>query len=270
MLSISVITPSYQQGVFIERTIESVLNQKNIKEYFVMDGGSTDNTVEILRKYDKIHGNLHWISEKDNGQAHAVNKGLKRATGDIIGWLNSDDIYYPEAFSTVLAFFEAHPEIDIIYGDANHIDAQDNIMEAYPTESWDVERLKSTCFICQPAVFFRRTLMEQYGLLDEKLQYCMDYEYWLRLALADVKMAHLPFVLAGSRLHSDTKTLSQSIAANKETNDMLKQKLHHVPETWIRHYAHVCVHNGHVSKKPSLYQWCKGALITYYAFWRWR
>ncbi len=158
-MKVTIITPSYNQGKYLERTILSVLEQKigNL-EYLVMDGGSTDNSVEILKKYEEF---LTWKSERDKGQTDAVNKGLRLASGDIIGWLNSDDIYYEDAVKKVLKVFEENPEINVVYGNANHIREDDSVIEPYYTEDFNYERLKEICFICQPSVFFRKKISEQ-------------------------------------------------------------------------------------------------------------
>ena len=233
---ISVITPSYNQGRFIERTIQSVLSQDVPGvEYFIVDGGSLDETVQILKKYD---GRLRWVSEKDSVQPEARSNTLAATSGEIIGWLNSDDIYYPGALSAVLSFFDKHPHVDVVYGNANHIDENDGVIEPYYTEDWDYERLKDICFICQPSVFFRRRIVEKAGLLDDKLQYCMDYEYWLRLGrLRD--FVRLDRTLAGSRMYDDNKTLGARVAVHKEINDMFKERFGHVPDKWIFAFAHV-------------------------------
>jgi glycosyltransferase involved in cell wall biosynthesis len=235
-LAIAVATPSYNQGSFIQRTIESVHSQDVPHlDYLVVDGGSTDESVSILQSY----GNrLRWVSEKDRGQTHAINKGIQRTTGDVFGWLNSDDVYYPGALRTVVDYFTAHPECDLVYGNAHHIDEHDNLLEPYPTEPWSLARLLQTCFLCQPAVFFRRRVIEKHGCLNERLQYCMDYEYWLRLAQRGVNVAHLPEYLAGSRLHAATKTLGSRVKVHREINNMFRQCVGHVPERWLYNYAH--------------------------------
>lgn len=237
-LSISIITPSLNQGRFIERTIKSVLSQKiEDLEYLVCDGGSTDGTIDILRRYKD---RLSWVSEKDNGQADAVNKGLTKAKGDIIGWLNSDDIYYADALSTVLSFFEDNPHVNVVYGDADHIDEDDNFIESYYTEDWNYERLKEICFLCQPAVFFRRRLIKSMGMLNVNLNYCMDYEYWLRLG-AKTGFVRLDKKLAGSRMYQDNKTLGNRVAVHREINDMLFKSSGKVPVRWASAFAKIYI-----------------------------
>lgn len=233
-MKFSIITPSFNQGKFIERTIQSVLQQEGDIEYIVIDGGSTDETLSILKSYAS---NLHYISEKDHGQAHAVNKGLQISSGDVIGWLNSDDIYYSDTLKKIADFFARHPDIDVVYGGAYHIDANDQILETYPTRPWDLNYLMQECYLSQPAVFWRRSLISTVGLLDEQLHFCMDYEYWLRLGLKGARFVYLTEILAGSRLYPQTKTMSSPLKATEETLKMLKRKLGYVPQRWVINYA---------------------------------
>jgi glycosyltransferase involved in cell wall biosynthesis len=238
-VKLSIITPSYNQGRFIERTLQSALSQNVAhSEYVVFDGGSTDGTLEILKRYgDRVR----WVSRKDRGQADAVNQGIRATSGEIIGWINSDDVYRPGAIEAALAFLSANPSVDVVYGDAFHIREDDTIIEPYPTEDWDFDRFKSACFICQPAAFFRRSVTLRFGLLDESLQYCMDYEYWLRLAAGGARFARLRQPLAGSRLHPETKTLGSRNRVVLEINDMMRRTLGRVPDRWLINYAYAVV-----------------------------
>lgn len=234
--SLCVVTPSFNQGRFIGRTVDAVLSQGiEDLDYVVMDGGSTDETVTILDGYGS---RLRYVSEPDGGQAQAVNKGVAATSGEIIAWINSDDVYYPGALGAVREFFAARPEVDVVYGLAEHIDVEDRFIEAYPTEPFDIERLREVCFICQPAAFFRRRAVERFGPLDEGRRYCMDYELWLRWAKAGAVFAHLPRRLAGSRFYAQTKTLGATVAVHEEICAMMVDLFGRAPERWIFNLAH--------------------------------
>jgi glycosyltransferase involved in cell wall biosynthesis len=238
-MKFSVITPSFNQGRFIGRTLASVVQQSGAQiEHMVVDGGSTDETVEVLGRFD---AGVRWVSERDRGQTDAINKGIRATSGDVIGWLNSDDIYYDGAIAAAAAFLANRPDVDVVYGLADHIGADDEYLEDYPSEPWRLERLKETCFICQPTIFFRRRVVEQFGMLDERLHYCMDYEYWIRLGRAGVRFALIGQKLAGSRMYGENKTLGARTKVHAEINDMMKRAFGKVPERWLTNYAHALV-----------------------------
>ncbi|MBE9111570.1 glycosyltransferase [Nodosilinea sp. LEGE 07298] len=237
----SVVTPSYQQGRFIERTINSVLDQDISLEFIVVDGGSQDNTLDVLKKYE---GQLSWISEPDDGQADAINKGIKKSSGEVIAWINSDDIYYPGTLKKVQAIFANHSDVQVVYGNADWIGENDEALKSFPTESWSYARLKESCYCCQPAVFFRRSLVDRYGNLDSSLQYCMDYELWLRFGQY-TDFYFLPEKLAGSRLYALNKTVGQTFAVHSEINRMLEAKFGVIPANWLLGYALVNVEKTH-------------------------
>ncbi|MCU1244401.1 MAG: putative glycosyltransferase [Acidobacteria bacterium] len=268
---VSVITPSFQQGPFIERTLESVRlqNQGDLAgriEHIVMDGGSTDGTVEILERW---RHRITFRSGPDGGQTAAINAGLAMAGGEILAYLNSDDVYYAGAVAAAVEVFAGDPSIDVVYGDGHHIDADDRVIGAYPTEGWALERLKKTCFLCQPAVFFRRGVLEHFGPFDASLGYCMDYEYWLRLGLGGARFAHLPMTLAGSRLHRDTKTGLRQVEVHAEINGMLKGRLGVVPDTWLWSYAHALLDRRGIRPGASPAYFPCAALLTIGAALQW-
>lgn len=210
---VSIITPSYNQGEFLEATIQSVLTQDypNI-EYIVMDGGSTDNSVAIIQKYaDRI---THWESGRDGGQANAVNKGLLRATGSLLGWINSDDIYLPGAISRIVQTFQATPEVDVVYGQVNRMDHTGKVVPTPVLPKDTIAISKATIInenlVNQPGSFWRRSIMEKVGLLTESLHYAMDHEYWIRLILAGARFERVPGApLVNFRLSAHSKTVSQ-------------------------------------------------------------
>lgn len=188
-MKISVITPSFNQVGFIRQTIESVLSQGlgDKLEYIVVDGGSTDGTLDILREYE---GRLKWVSGPDRGQADAVNKGISMATGDIIGWLNSDDLYEDGALEKVLQAFGQDPGCSWLYGKCRIIDRDGREIMKWITRyknrslrRFSLERLMRENFVSQPAVFFRKELFEKVGPLDLTLNYALDYDLWLRFGL---------------------------------------------------------------------------------------
>jgi len=264
---ISIITPSLNQGQYIEKTIKSVLLQDvNGLEYLVIDGGSTDETISVLKRYED---QLFWVSEKDDGHSDAINKGILRSSAPIIGWLNSDDIYYPGALNSILDYFDAHPDVEVIYGDANHINEDDEIIEKYPTEEWNWERLLETCYISQPATFLRRDVIDQHGLLDVGLRYSMDYEYWLRLGKAGVKFAHISQVLAATRLHDTAFTISSRIACHGAVNDIMNAHFGRTPDTWIFNYAHAVADQKGFRRANRLRFALVVSLASYYAAMRW-
>lgn len=263
---ISIVTPSFNQGRFVERTLKSVLSQ-NVPtlEYIVMDGGSTDETVSILKKYD---AELVWVSEKDQGPSDAINRGIQRTSAPIIGWLNSDDIYYPDALNAVIEYFMSHPEVEVVYGDACHIDENDVVLEQYPTENWDWERLTNVCFISQPATFLRREVFLRHGALDICLRN-MDYEYWLRLGKNGVRFAHLPKLLAATRLHPAAFTVMARVAGHQSINDITRRHLGRTPDRWLFNYAHAVVESQGFSRAHRLRFVIAVSLTSYYAALRW-
>lgn len=221
---ITIITPSYNQGHFIEQTILSVINQNypNL-EYIIIDGGSTDNTLDIIKKYEKYIA--YWMSEKDNGQSDAINKGLQHATGDIINWLNSDDYYEKNTLEIVAKAFE-NPNVNVLcaksrifYDEGNKTSHFTNGTDVYKD---NLAKTIGQARIDQPETFFRATAIQKMGLLNTKFHYVMDKEWWIRyLFLFGLEnILQIDDILVNFRLHGNSKTVSQQKAFQIETNSL--------------------------------------------------
>ena len=233
---VSIITPSYNQGRFIRRTIESVLNQSypNI-EYIVIDGASTDDTRQILESYD---GRFQWLSEPDHGQTNAINKGFARARGEIRAFLNSDDVLDPDAVAQVVEYFADNTACDMVYGNAHYIDTEDRITGTYTTAPYSFERLMFDCCVCQPATFWRAAIAQRVGPFDESLNFVMDYDYWLRIDRAGGVIQHVPVVLASSRLYPETKTLSSRDRIYQEIFSICMRHGGYISRNYLTGYWH--------------------------------
>jgi glycosyltransferase involved in cell wall biosynthesis len=203
---VSVVTPSYNQAHFLEETILSVLNQDypNL-EYIIIDGGSTDGSVDIIRTYqDRL---AYWVSEPDDGQADAINKGWRRCQGEVLAWLNSDDTYLPGAVRTVARFLQRHPQADMVYGYVNTIDESGKVIWTIePSTDFDLNGfVHSYFYVPQQTVFFRKCVLDKVGMLDTSLHYCMDPDLWTRIAL-NFTVQGIPALIANFRTHSGSKT----------------------------------------------------------------
>jgi len=204
---VTIVTPSYNQAAYLEETIQSVLNQdyKNV-QYIIVDGASTDGSVDLIKRYE--NGIIKWISESDRGQTDAINKGFSLAKGEIIGWLNSDDTLLPHAVSEAVRFLIDNPAVGLIYGDANYIDGNSEVIGKFPAAQTTLKRLRrGYVHIPQQASFFRKSLWDQVGPLDPSFFFAMDYDLWVRLAsVSEIKYIHR--LWANFRLHADAKTIS--------------------------------------------------------------
>ena len=217
---ITVVTPSFNQGAFLEQTIQSVLNQNypNL-EYMVVDGASTDQSVDIIRRYaDRL---TYWVSEPDKGQTEAINKGLARATGDILAYVNSDDLYEPGSLAHVAELFTVNPAVDVIYGGCQFIDEQGHPLSKNEVPSFDLESLLLGNFIAQPATFWTRSVWERVGRFDESLHYVMDYDYWLRCASLNLSFMSTTKTLARMRHHAGAKTFRVEVGFWREAADVV-------------------------------------------------
>jgi glycosyltransferase involved in cell wall biosynthesis len=217
---VSIITPSYNQAEFLEQTIQSVLLQDYAPiEYIVIDGSSSDGSLEIIHRYaDRL---AWWLSEPDRGQAEAINKGFQRARGEIVAWINSDDIYLPGAIAGAVAALEANPALGMVYSDAITIDSHGRPLNRLTFGDWGLAELAAFRIICQPTVFMRRTALEQAGFLEPTYHFMLDHHLWLRLArMAPIQ--HISQTWAAARNHPGAKNVKQASGFCLETQRVLE------------------------------------------------
>jgi glycosyltransferase involved in cell wall biosynthesis len=210
---VTIITPSFNQARFLEATIKSVLSQNYPRiEYMIVDGGSTDGSVDVIKKYEgkaEVTSPLlaWWVSEKDRGQTDAINKGFTRAKGEILAWINSDDTYEPGAVSAAVRYLQEHPEVGMVYGDCNFINEEGRVIGKFGSAQTNYRLLRQGyAHIPQQTMFFRADLWKQVGPLDPSFYFAMDYDLWTRIA-ARTEIKYVPQTWANFRLHSSGKTI---------------------------------------------------------------
>lgn len=213
-------TPSYNQATFLEQTLRSVLEQDYARiEYLVVDGASTDGSVEIIEKY--VNRLSWWVSETDNGQGEAINKGLARAKGEIVAWLNSDDYYLPDAIASAVKIFEQNPDVVLVYGDMLAVDQNGKTTNVLKYRQLSLEDLLCFQIIGQPAVFFRREAYEAVGGLDTTFHFLLDHHFWIRIAQQG-KILHVPQVWAAARYHPQAKNRLKAAEFGREAFRILE------------------------------------------------
>jgi glycosyltransferase involved in cell wall biosynthesis len=217
---ISIVTPSYNQAPFLEETIQSVFSQGYPDlEYIVMDGGSTDGSVDIIRRYEKQIA--YWQSEPDEGQSDALRRGFTQSSGDILGWLNSDDTLEPGVLGLVGEYFSSRPDVDIVYGNLNLVDTDGKrLYTAYPVLDLRI-LIYENRFVPQQAMFWRRTLYDRVGGINPELRFAMDYELVVKFLLAGARVVKIPRVLARYRFHQDAKSSTIRDVMESEIEEVL-------------------------------------------------
>ena len=230
---VSIITPSFNQAAFLPATLHSILSQDYQRlELIVMDGGSTDGSVAILEQ--QTDPRLIWVSEPDRGQSHAINKGLARARGEFLTYLNSDDLLLPHTVAFIVDYFEQHPRVDLITGDCQYMTNAGHPVRVAEGRAFSLQNtLAWQGYVLQPGAFWRRRVTERIGGFDESLHYTMDLDYWLRAAIAGFELRYVPGIRASFRLHEESKTVSQSPGFWRDRRHMLEKlyALPNLPET---------------------------------------
>ncbi len=214
MTLVSIVTPSYNQAAYLEETIRSVLEQSHRElEYMVVDGGSNDGSVDIIKRYA---GRLAWwVSEKDSGQAEAINKGMKRARGEIVAWLNSDDTYLPGAVGSAVQAFASHPDAVMVYADMRAVNGEGETINILRYRQLSLEDLLCFQIIGQPAVFMRRSAFESSGGLDPAYHFMLDHQLWIKLAQRG-PIVHVDGLWAQARYHPQAKNRAQATGFARE------------------------------------------------------
>jgi glycosyltransferase involved in cell wall biosynthesis len=217
---VSIITPSFNQAEFLEETLLSVLNQDygNV-EYLVVDGASTDGSAAIIEKYAERLS--WWVSEPDGGQAEAINKGMQRAKGEIVAWLNSDDIYYPDAIAQAVNALNSNPDASMVYGNLDSIRRDGSRFNTIRYQPYSLDELLSFRMLGQPSVFMRRNMLKQVGLLDQEYQFLLDHHLWIRLAKQG-NLVHVNETWAAARHHSGAKNRAKAAGFGEEARRILK------------------------------------------------
>jgi len=220
MPRVSIITPSYNQAKYLEQTISSVLNQDYPHiEYIVMDGGSTDGSVEIIKKYaDQL---ADWESQKDKGQADAINKGFARASGDLVAWLNSDDVYHPGALRSAVQVFDENPDVVLVYGDMLAVDENGATFNTLKYKQLTLEDLLCFQIIGQPAVFMRRSALQKTGGLDPTFHFLLDHLLWIQIAQHG-RILHVNQTWASARYHPEAKNRAKAAEFGREAFRILE------------------------------------------------
>ena len=252
MTAVSIVTPSYNSGAYLEECIQSVLAQDYPDiEYIVIDGGSTDETPAILSRYaDRID---RIVSRPDSGQAQAINDGFKLAGGEIFAYLNADDTYLPGAISTAVAAFEKHPDSAVVYGNGYHVLGDGSTVAPYPTMRFDPQGFRHRCYICQPAAFIRSDAFREIGGMNPDLHYSLDYDLWIRLAQM-YRFTYIEPFLATSRMHAANKSFANRKLIYREVFETLKRHYSYIPYEWVYGYAsYLCDGNDQLEgpSKPS-------------------
>ena len=280
-MRVSIITPSFNQAQFLEQTILSVLNQSYAGiEYIVIDGGSTDRSVEIIQKYQNRLA--YWHSRKDRGHWDAVSKGFQKATGEILHFLNSDDLLVEGAVERIVEAFQRRPEAGMVYGKAKFIDAEGSFIQDYPSGEFDIARVFRTWSnpVPQPSAFLRKEIFDKHRSPDETWPFCADFEYWIRI-YSQTKFIYLDEYLACMRLHSAAKSARLESVQARELIQLCKQSIQtaqfaqsgvNPAESLQGAYLCASMHFRHSGEKlkalQSYFSYCRRAFIPPVALYR--